>query len=123
MPRCPQTAYLYAQGIVVGVLRCELEEGHEATLAHAARLTWEDDDAAAAWPEAFDPAEDFDVEVDALPHDEVIDARLEQQSVGDDETIERSHAAVDDNVRSRLDTILDDAREGLRQTEAERRRS
>lgn len=121
MPQCPQTAYFHAQGIIVGTLRCDEEEGHLDD--HRVTLRWGDGDDAAAWPEAFDPAEDFDVEVDALPHDEVIDARLEQQSVGDDETIERSHAAVDDNVRSRLDTILDDAREGLRQTEAERRRS
>lgn len=97
---CPSIGYLIVGGKQVGLLKCQLVEGHNApravvrgeTLAelmipeamvmpddtvlrtmpgtgHAATLTWEDD-AGIDWPEALDPAETFDTDVELdLPDD------------------------------------------------------
>lgn len=94
---CDSIGYLLVSGQKVGLLRCDLLKGHdepqpfwgphriphyegeeptgydpEAATPHSATLTWLDDNGP-DWPEAYDPDETFDTEVDALT-----DAQLEQ---------------------------------------------
>lgn len=101
---CPSTAYVTPGGepprsSVTPVVRCTLLEGHGGP--HGIWLGWDDD--GIDWPEAHDPDEDFDVEVDVLPHDEAVDAVIDSETVGDDLVIEHSHEAIDETVRERVD--------------------
>lgn len=65
---CPSTARITPGGEpprdADPVVRCEHHEGHAG--AHFVALAWLDDDAI-DWPEAHDPDESFDVEVDLEP--------------------------------------------------------
>lgn len=60
LPSCPATATIEPGG---GLVRCSLlADGHTT---HEVVLTWQDGEGLRAeWPEAYDPAETFDVEVD-----------------------------------------------------------
>lgn len=88
--RCPSTAYLRVAGVDVATLRCTDNAGHGGQ--HFTSFGWDDDDAfdGIDWPEAHDPDEGFDVEVDAEP------PAAEPDDL--------------DDVLARLDAILDDHR-------------
>lgn len=103
-PQCQSTAYLRLKGEDVATLRCLGWDGHPDE--HFVTLEWIDDETI-DWPEAHDPDEGFDVEVDALPHDEAIDAVIESESVGDDLVVEHSHEAIDETLRERVEGIRD----------------
>lgn len=85
--RCPAEGVIVVGGIEVGVLRCDEPLGHELPrietrdnirrsippTPHVARLEWRGDERLLdTWPEAFDPVESFDIEVEldenAPPH-------------------------------------------------------
>lgn len=114
MSQCPSTSYLRVGGADVATLRCDEDEGHGGP--HEVAFYWVDGDLALDWPEAHDPDEGFDVEVDALEHEAAVDAAIAARSIGDDLAVERSHDAVETAVReyvSPLDLHLEQMRAEL----------
>ncbi len=104
---CGHVGELHVGGKRVGLLRCDQRGGH--SFDHAATLTWQTDEAVAAsfdWPEALDPDEDFDTEVDDTgaaqpiqPSDEPSgpwEHDLEEDTLGRDEL---------EDIKRRLDAL------------------
>lgn len=67
---CASVGNLVVGGVVVGLVKCGLEAGHEIYPAtpHVTRLEWDDSDVV-DWPESLDPDEAFDVPVELRPDD------------------------------------------------------
>lgn len=75
--RCASTAFAFIDGRSAGVIRCGRWAEHDGSHVIQVDFSWQDADAP-DWPEAHDPDESFDVEVDLEPHglhdlDDVLD--------------------------------------------------
>lgn len=84
--RCPSTALLTIEGRSAGVIRCGRVAEHRGSHRLDFDVAWQDD-LAPDWPEAHDPDEDFDVEVDALSPLIAEWSRRDVAAIGDGATL------------------------------------